>query len=240
LPRSTRTSAHSVSRGAVRQDRAGPPRPVPVFRIFLVLASTALFFVLARAVLQGSTAAWDAQIRTVLHAHASPALTRLMLVITTLGEVWFLAPFCCAAAILLLRAGLRRDAILFAMASGGSEVLDQLLKLFFHRVRPAAFFGLTSPANYSFPSGHAVTSVAIYGMLAALLAARIRSRVIRRALWAAAALLILSVGATRIYLGVHWPTDVLGGFLAGLAWLLALPAGSQAYRTTNPNGGRPM
>jgi undecaprenyl-diphosphatase len=116
----------------------------------------------------------------------------------------------------------RRPAVFLIVATLGGETIDQALKVFFHRTRPEAFFGLAQPETYSFPSGHSMASCCFYGAAAALLGTRIHSRAARAALWAGAAVLVAAIGFSRVYLGFHYPTDVLGGYTAGLAWLAAL------------------
>jgi undecaprenyl-diphosphatase len=117
----------------------------------------------------------------------------------------------------------------FAIAIGGAEVLDQLLKLLFHRARPATFFGLPEPMSYSFPSGHALVSFAFFGALAVFVSPR------RWWYAIAAALPIAAIGYSRIYLGMHYPSDVLGGWVAAAIWLFSL---SWARRVTAPSGSR--
>ena len=190
----------------------------------LAIAALAVFWWLAHNVSNGALNTWDDQVRIRIHAHASPALTTFLRALTELGEVTFLVPLCFAVAIVLERYRRRYAAVHFAIAAAGAEALDQLLKYSFHRMRPTGFFGITSPANFSFPSGHAMTSIVIYGALAAVIAESLPRRSARIALWIGAALFIGSIGFTRVYLGVHWPSDVLGGFAAGLTWLLALEA----------------
>jgi undecaprenyl-diphosphatase len=97
----------------------------------------------------------------------------------------------------------------------GALVLDISLKHAFHRQRPTPFFG-PLPHTYSFPSGHAMFSVCFYGVLAGLVADRTNSRVIKICIWLLAVVLIAAIGLSRIYLGVHYPTDVLGGYLAAV------------------------
>jgi undecaprenyl-diphosphatase len=116
---------------------------------------------------------------------------------------------------------LARMAALLAISMVGMAALDLALKLAFHRPRPVAFFGPT-PSSYSFPSGHAMGSVCFYGVLAAILAARARRRVAKWSIWTGAVLLIGMVGYSRIYLGVHYPSDVIAGYCAGAVWVGAL------------------
>jgi undecaprenyl-diphosphatase len=109
--------------------------------------------------------------------------------------------------------------VVFAVAALGAEALDQIMKLLFYRPRPEPFFGLASPVTHSFPSGHAMVSCCFFGVLAAILAARQPSLLKRIAIFAAAALLVALMGFSRVYLGLHYPTDVLAGYAAAVVWL---------------------
>jgi undecaprenyl-diphosphatase len=103
----------------------------------------------------------------------------------------------------------------------GALVLDLTLKYAFHRARPTPFFAAL-PRTYSFPSGHALFSFCFYGVLAGLLAGRTRSRLARVLIWTLAGLLVAAIGLSRIYLGVHYPSDVIAGYLAASLWVSAL------------------
>jgi undecaprenyl-diphosphatase len=111
------------------------------------------------------------------------------------------------------------DALLIAFAFVGAEILNVLLKLAFHRPRPELAF--VHLETYSFPSGHATAATAVYTLLAWLAVRRLASRRLRLAAVFGAALVIATVDFTRLYLGVHYLSDVLAGTAAGLAWALA-------------------
>ncbi|HJT90229.1 MAG TPA: phosphatase PAP2 family protein, partial [Bryobacteraceae bacterium] len=106
----------------------------------------------------------------------------------------------------------------------GGQALDEILKLEFRRPRPEAFFGYPEPGSYSFPSGHSVASCCFYGVLAAILTARMRSGARKAGVWTAAGFLVAAIGFSRIYLGVHYPTDVIAGYAAGVVWVAAVRA----------------
>ncbi len=198
---------------------------------FLAVSLALVLFVwIAVTVPRSQATAFDQAVRGAVHAWASPVLTHTMRVITQLGSVWFLIPAGLLAAWRLAAAGRRHAATLLAVVMLGGEALDQLLKLAFHRTRPAAFFGLTSPANYSFPSGHAITACCFWGVLAAILAARAGSARVKAGLWASAAILTAMVGFSRVYLGVHYPTDVLAGYALAVIWLAAVRAGYGVWK----------
>jgi len=103
----------------------------------------------------------------------------------------------------------------------GALVLDISLKYAFHRQRPTPFF-VPLPHTYSFPSGHALFSFCFYGVLAGLIADRVKSRAVEVCVWVAAALLIAAIGLSRIYLGVHYPTDVIAGYVAAAVWVSSM------------------
>lgn len=184
-----------------------------------------LFAWIAVEVLRGQGAEFDGAVRDAVHAWASPGLTWAMRGITQLGSVWFLGGAGLLVVWRLAATGRRHAAILLAGTALGSEALNQILKVAFHRTRPQAFFGLTSPANYSFPSGHAITACCFWGVLAAILAARSRSGWAKAGLWTAASILAALVGFSRVYLGVHYPTDVLAGYALAVIWVAVVRAG---------------
>jgi membrane-associated phospholipid phosphatase len=131
------------------------------------------------------------------------------------------------AAVFLIR-GWRRGALLVVLTLAGAWVLDTGLKLFFARARPVPFYDYyPAPSSYSFPSGHALFSVCFFGGLAVLLTHRIRSRVAQVAVWLVAVVVILLIGASRVYLGVHYPTDVVGGYAVGVTWITAVAFGDR-------------
>jgi membrane-associated phospholipid phosphatase len=161
---------------------------------------------------------WDVHLAAWLHTHSSPSLVSLFEVVTYAGDAVFLAVVTATACLLLVRRRAVNEAGLLVLVAIGIEVVNGGLKLLFHRPRPElAFIHLDT---YSFPSGHAASSVAIYGVLAFLFVRR-RSWPARAGVVSAAAVLVAVVGFSRIYLGVHYLSDVLAGFSLGAAWLFA-------------------
>jgi undecaprenyl-diphosphatase len=192
-------------------------------------AALVLFGWLARDVLRHQTIWFDAVVRDAVHSLASPGLTAFFGTVTWLGSELFLLPFGALAVWRLAAAGRRHAAVLLVLATAGGELLDQILKLVFHRGRPAAFFGYPLPETYSFPSGHSMASLCFFGVLAAVLTARMASRAGRAAVWAAAVALALLIGLSRIYLGVHYPSDVVAGYCAAIIWVAAMRAGYMVW-----------
>jgi undecaprenyl-diphosphatase len=201
--------------------------------VWVALLAAALFGCLAALVTSGSASQFDQTVRGAIHACASLRLTFAMRGLTHLGSSIFWVPVGIFLAWRLAARGQRQAAVLLALAALGGEAWQQGLKLLFRRPRPEAFFGLAEPETYSFPSGHSMASGCFYGSLAMIAAAQARSGARRRAIWAGAAALIGVVGFSRIYLGVHYPTDVLGGYLASLAWLAILQAVFHTGRAAN-------
>jgi undecaprenyl-diphosphatase len=117
----------------------------------------------------------------------------------------------------------RRAMLWMVVTILGALVLDLSLKYAFHRHRPTPFF-VSVPRTYSFPSGHSLFSFCFYGVLAGLLTRRLKSRLARVLIWAGAALLVAAIGLSRIYLGVHYPSDVIAGYLAASLWVSTLVA----------------
>ncbi|PWU09348.1 MAG: hypothetical protein C5B51_06365 [Terriglobia bacterium] len=183
-----------------------------------------LFGWLANEVWRGGELRFDRFVREAIHASASPRLTYAMRGITQLGS----PPFLIFASILLIwrlaEAGRTRAAILLVLAAMGAEALDELLKLVFRRHRPEAYFGYPEPSTFSFPSGHAITACCFYGVVAAIITVRLESRWKTVAVWLGAAFLAGLIGFSRIYLGVHYPSDVVAGYAAAVVWIGALRA----------------
>src|SRR5690242_5173951 len=161
----------------------------------------------------------DDGIITWLHGYWGTASDRLMLFFTTIGEVWVLGPIIAVAVYALLHYKRWIDAAGLVLASTGAGLLNVLLKNMFDRARPDLFPGPFHLTTYSFPSGHAMGSIAAYGMLAFTGARLTDKRLLRYAIVLAAALIVFFIGLSRIYFGVHYPTDVIGGYLAGAIWL---------------------
>jgi undecaprenyl-diphosphatase len=200
-------------------------------------AAAAFFTWLADAVSHGATMPFDLAVRGTIHAWASPGPTHFMRGITLLGAPAFLIPLAILLLWRLREMGRNVAAVALIAAAAGGEILDELLKIVVHRTRPQPFFGYPEPLTYSFPSGHSMVSACFYGTVAAILAAGTCSRLRKVLIWTCAALLTLAIGFSRIYLGVHYPTDVLGGYAAGCVWLAAMRAGYE-WRARRRRGPR--
>jgi undecaprenyl-diphosphatase len=193
-------------------------------------AALVLFTWLGREVLEGEVLALDEGIRALLHDLASPGLTALMRAASLYGGPGILVPVGLLTAVAFLVKGWRRGALLAVVTLAGAGLLNWLLKFSFARVRPAAFFDYPLPGSPSFPSGHALYAASVFGGLAVLLTARIESRAAQVGIWVVSLSLILLVGSSRVYLGVHYPSDVLAGYAIGLIWVTTVALGDRLAR----------
>ena len=185
------------------------------------------FVILADLVTAGRAQPLDERILLGLRAPGEPAVPRgpawlpgAMRDVTALGSPPVLLLFVLAVAGALAVRRQHQAIGLLLAASAGGELLNELLKRLFARPRPDPAFHLTAVGSLSFPSGHAMLSAIIYLTLAAFLARLVRSRDLKLYVVGVAFLLSLLVGVTRVYLGVHYASDVLAGWSAGLAWAL--------------------
>ena len=188
----------------------------------LVVAAGALIFFarLADEMLEGDAKQFDEWVRSSIHQLGSPGVTFVMRFVTVFGAPLVLFSLTLIVGLGFLAKKKYRAMILLVATVAGSSLLNEVLKLSFHRTRPSPFFETELPASFSFPSGHALMSFCFYSTLAALISARSNSRLIRIIVWAAAVLLITTVGISRIYLGVHYPSDVVAGYTAAFIWVM--------------------
>lgn len=217
---------------AKKHTRGSPPKfyrsvlktIAPTLSIGLIASIAALFLGawIAEEVPEGDTLGFDTAVRTFVHAHSVPWLTWVMQVFSFFGSTICLTLVALIILFALFRGGHVHSAVLFAITMIGATILDFLLKIAFVRERPIPYFDTPLPSSYSFPSGHALFSLCFYGSLAWIWAAHPVGNGKRTAVWTAAALLIFFIGLSRIYLGVHYPTDVIAGYLAAFVWVLAV------------------
>jgi membrane-associated phospholipid phosphatase len=190
--------------------------------VVVLAASLSAFRLLAEGLAAGDPIlATDRDLAVWLHERGTPALTSSFEAVTFLGNMPVLAAVAVVGAVLLARARRPYEALLVVLAYAGALALASGLKLAFERERPFFSDPRATETTFSFPSGHATVSLAVYGALAYIGLRAFRSRSARAALVAVAALLVALIGFSRLYLGVHYLSDVLAGFSAGLAWLVA-------------------
>jgi len=185
-----------------------------------VIAPLLLFGWLARGVGAGGGAPlpFDAPIMLALHGWAWGGAERASLLLADVGYRWGVVPFDLALAVLLLALGKLRKGLFFAVATAGSALLNLGAKALFARLRPDLWEHIVEETSYSFPSGHAMGSMTL-AMAVAVLAWDTRWR-----WWVAvpALLFAVAVSASRVWLGVHYPSDILAAWAAAIAWTLGV------------------
>jgi undecaprenyl-diphosphatase len=187
----------------------------------VLLGCVIAFVAIADAVTDGDViTTWDARLNRWFNENSSPPLTRAVEIFTHVGSGLWLIPLAAVAVGILASRRAWDDALLVAMATAGALVINPVFKEFFSRPRPTIHDPDLTLRTFSFPSGHSMGSAAVYGALAIVLVRRLRGTVWAPLVAAAAVLIVLLVGASRVYLGVHYPTDVVAGWILGLAWLL--------------------
>lgn len=186
-----------------------------VLLFLCLLAPLWLFVELADEVHELEDFYFDDALLWQAHAMAGPALDRFFVLVSAIGYQWGVVPVDIAMTVGLLIARRWREATFAGVSFAGSALLNMATKQFFQRDRPTLWESIAPEHTFSFPSGHAMGSATL-AMVVVLLCWHTRWRWLAVAL---AATFALTVGASRIYLGVHYPSDILGGFAAGIAWV---------------------
>lgn len=199
----------------------------PIALVMVVGVCLLVFRHLAEEVGEGDTRAFD---KTIIYALRTPHnlsrpigpdwLNVAAIDVTSLGSTTVLAIIVVLVCGLFLSFRRWREALMLLLASGGGLVITTLLKDLFQRDRPPAVMHAVRAINASFPSGHAALSATVFLTLGALIAHFAERRRVRVYALAAGVVLSVLVGCSRVYLGVHWPTDVLAGWCVGSAWAL--------------------
>ncbi len=186
----------------------------------LAVAALAMwgFATIAEEVLEKESYAFDTSILLALRKLHTPLGDQIMLGFTFLGEPNLLLVISLSLGIVLLARNHRSEATTIALAGGGAIGLNLLLKKLFARARPQLWERVVDVRFYSFPSGHAMISMVIYGLLGYFLGSRFPKQ--RWLIYSLTVVLVAVIGLSRLYLGVHWPTDVIAGYTAGLVWLI--------------------
>ncbi|HEY7023095.1 MAG TPA: phosphatase PAP2 family protein [Ktedonobacterales bacterium] len=202
-----------------------------------LLASAATLILLTEAhdeIIEPQTQGVDLALLNETHTYASPAATTFMQGITMLGSAQGLTIVVLVAAIILFLRRAWVEALGLVAAFAGAGLLDAALKLWFHRDRPSVEWALARESTFSFPSGHATLSLVVYGMLLYLILRLSHLRLLDVTATLIALPLIVVIGVSRVYLGVHYPSDILAGYLAGTIWLLAVIVSLEALHRLFP------
>ncbi|MEO8549985.1 MAG: phosphatase PAP2 family protein [Kofleriaceae bacterium] len=181
----------------------------------LALIASAAFVVIASQLTRPAFKSFDGAIELFIHRHLD----------SPIGDVWantasfigsnaFLLPTVVIVTVLAVLRHHRVAAVILVIDAIVVISVDQILKSIFERARPQLFDKIQLPSDFSFPSGHSMSAMGVWGVVCAVLIAMFPK--LRREIIAFAIVLIASIGLSRIYLGVHWPFDVAGGFLGGI------------------------
>jgi len=205
-----------------------------------VIRRSAFSHLASEVVLEQEVRQFDAVAAAVAALLRSPGGDRIFVVVTMLGEplTWALL-----STMIILALALRREwmlAIGWIIAILGSGVVDLTLKALFRRPRPAGATEFIVGHSWSFPSGHAMGSLVGYGMLAYILILHVRQPAARFAIATGAVILTVAIGMSRIYLGVHYFTDVIAGYFAGVLWLSVCITAMELVRRRAPASARTL
>lgn len=188
------------------------------------------FAVIAVLVMLDRTASFDNFIIRNVQSAESPVLTVIAKNLSLVGSTWLVIVISLVTiALLFLVFKHRMELILFVWVALGSQLLNTLFKLWFRRERPT-IHRLIEQEGFSFPSGHSMAAFSLYGAIAYLLWRHMRHRAQRTLLILFTVLMTAGIGWSRVYLGVHYPSDVIGGYAASGAWLMLSIVCFKAYR----------
>lgn len=201
------------------------PRILPLLTtvrfIGLLIAGFSLwgFYEIAEEVLEKETQSIDTRILLTIRQWHTPFLDRVMVVITNIGSPTVLLVASLVLAAFLLWRKQRAETATLTIAAIGALVLNTVLKDLFARARPELWQRTVDVNFYSFPSGHAMMSLVVFGIIGYLLA--VHAPRWQVAIATGTVLLVCAIGFSRLYFGVHWPTDIVAGYAAGTVWLVA-------------------
>ncbi|HEY9597954.1 MAG TPA: phosphatase PAP2 family protein [Cyanophyceae cyanobacterium] len=161
---------------------------------------------------------WDVPVLLAIHQASNPVLDAFVPILTKFGVFWGVFPVAIAIGLLLLRRRQWRSLAYMGVTLIGSIIINRSAKLLLHRVRPHLWASLSPEFDYGFPSGHAMSSMTLVATLV-ILTWRTRWR------WPVlffGSLFVLVIGWTRLYLGVHFPSDILAGWMISIAWAIGV------------------
>ena len=179
------------------------------------------FAEITEEVIEGESRAFDRAVLLWIEANVPAWLDGPMRAVTALGYYKVVLPLLAVSAGAFLLRGWRLSAVLLVVSTAGGVFLTTVLKAVFRRARPEIIDSGYTAGFYSFPSGHATVAVGFYGALTLVLAYHLRG-LARWSVVSFGLVTVLSIGFSRLYLGVHYPTDVLAGFLAAPLWLVSV------------------
>jgi undecaprenyl-diphosphatase len=184
----------------------------------IAIAGTYAFAKIAELVRKGYTQPFDEAVLRWMERHQTPQLQRLMLEVTMLGTWIVVLSIVSIAALFLWLTRHKYSAALLLVATAGGIGLNNVLKIGFSRPRPQIFEWGTTASSYSFPSGHAMSATVVYITVAYLAARLQKTQAARLATLLVAGFIVGVICFSRLYLGVHYPSDVVAGVIVGLSW----------------------
>ncbi|MFQ4142079.1 phosphatase PAP2 family protein [Chlorogloeopsis sp. ULAP02] len=162
--------------------------------------------------------AFDLPILVTIHTTAHPYLDAIALRLTKLGSVWTASPIVATVALILLFLKRWRSLIYLLITTIGSAIINFTAKEIMHRVRPQLWLSPAPEFDYSFPSGHAMTSMTLVAVLVILTWGSVWSWIVM----ILGGLFVVAIAWTRLYLGVHFPSDIIAGWLVSIAWAIGV------------------
>ena len=155
--------------------------------------------------------------------------TSLFLTSTKFGSTLYLTSIGSAAGVVFLLLRWFRPLVLFIVTMAGQAALHHGFKWIVARPRPASLIPYTAAESFSFPSGHALSGLCLYGAIAWIVSARLENPALKTAIWIITVVLVFLIGTSRVYIGIHYPSDVLAGFLAAAAWTAAVMSADERH-----------
>lgn len=211
-----------------------------VLGMVVVVALGWAFGEMAEAVIHADdVVALDSPVTRWVVDRRTPWLTQVLQVVTALGSAWFLILLLVVVTIVLVAGRHSWSVVALPIVSAaGAAILVTTIKLLIARPRPTLGAVVATADGFAFPSGHSAQAVATYGVLAWLVAHLAARRTVRVGAWLSGVVLIGLIGFSRLYLGVHWLSDVIGGYIIGAAWaVVAVTAMTATDRATGAGGG---
>ena len=188
----------------------------------VVLITTSGLVKLHDEILKASFEQRDQAIQSWVHGFARPMLTEAMSGLSWIGSPFVVTPAVALAVGLMWWWGPKDDALLVAAAALGGVALDEVMKLHFKRSRPELPWAFVHEHSFSFPSGHSVLAMVMYGVIVYKTQDKLHSKGAKAALMVGAFLMVAGIGVSRVYVGAHYPSDVAGGYFGGAVWLAAV------------------
>ncbi len=199
-----------------------------------------IFIEMAIDVLSRESVPFDLSVMNFIYTFRNLDFARVFLFFTDLGDWQIMTALIVILIIFFLMLGKKQEALFSVATLAVGEALYSFVKILMAVPRPSVFYSLVPRSGFSFPSGHAVGSVVFYGMAGYLIAKMFRRHTPRMIVWATTALIVLGIGLSRIYLGVHWISDVLAGWSLGLAIVFFSITLFKEFNRDKPAGEKPV